>query len=97
MLKRLALAGLTLAALTPWVSAPVALLAGVAFGLSVGNPVPELTRRWQTWLLQGSVVGLGAGLDLAVVARVGAAGFGQTLLGLSLALGATLHLSLIHI
>ncbi|NDC39589.1 MAG: putative sulfate exporter family transporter, partial [Proteobacteria bacterium] len=38
-------------------------------------------------LLSASVVGLGASMDLAVVARAGLQGFGATLLGISMTLG----------
>jgi uncharacterized integral membrane protein (TIGR00698 family) len=77
--------------LTPWVSAPVALVAGIAFSLAIGNPYPEQSKKWQTRLLQGSVVGLGAGMNLLVVAKVGAAGVVQTFIGLTV----TLTLSLV--
>ncbi len=77
---------LALASLTPWASAPLALLAGIAFALVLGNPFPAQAKRWATWMLQLSVVGLGAGMNLAVVARVGLSGVGQTLVGLTVTL-----------
>lgn len=86
MLTRASFVALFAAALTPWVSAPVALLAGVAFALVVGNPYPEITKRWQPRLLQASVVGLGGAMNLGVVARVGLSGLGQTLIALTLTL-----------
>jgi uncharacterized integral membrane protein (TIGR00698 family) len=76
--KRAAFVVLLLGCLTPWVSAPVALVGGLALALAVGNPFAAQTKQWQTWLLQGSVVGLGAGMNLAVVTRVGLEGLGQT-------------------
>lgn len=82
---------LALASLTPWASAPLALIAGIAFALALGNPFPAQAKAWATWALQLSVVGLGAGMNLAVVARVGLAGVGQTLVGLT----ATLLLALL--
>lgn len=81
------------AALTPWVSAPVALLAGLAFSLLLGNPAPARTKQVSTWMLQGSVVGLGAGMNLAVVARVGSSGIVQTLVALSVTLSLSLLLA----
>lgn len=75
---------LAVGALTPWASAPLALVVGVVFSLGLGNPFATQTKTWQTWLLQASVVGLGAGTNLGVVARVGARGVGMTLVGLSL-------------
>lgn len=70
-------------------AAPTALVSGIALALTVGNRWPSKTKVLQTYLLQGSVVGLGFGLNLGVLARVGVAGLGQTLMGLSGALGLT--------
>ncbi len=64
-------------------AAPLALLAGVVLALAGLNRWPAETRRLQTWLLQGSVVALGAGMDLRVLLRVGASGVGYTLAGLT--------------
>jgi len=91
--KKAAFLALAVASLAPVVTAPMALLAGIAFSLLWGNPFPAQTKQWQTWLLQASVVGLGAGMDLLVVARVGGRGVGMTLVGLSLTLGASLVLA----
>lgn len=68
-----------LPAMPPW----AALLLGTALALSVGNPCARLTNRLSKWLLQAAVVGLGAGVNLAVVARVGTRGIGYTLVGLA--------------
>ncbi len=87
IVKQALFVALFVASLTPWVSAPIALLGGVAFSLLVGNPFPEFTKRWQPRLLQASVVGLGAAMNLGVVARVGLAGLGQTAFALSATLG----------
>jgi uncharacterized integral membrane protein (TIGR00698 family) len=87
-----AFVALALGALTPWVAPGLALLAGVAFAWLLGNPWPERTKVWATRLLQGSVVGLGAGMNLRVVAVVGSAGVVQTLLGLAFALAVALGL-----
>ncbi|MBL8951741.1 MAG: putative sulfate exporter family transporter [Myxococcaceae bacterium] len=84
---------LAAAALTPWASAPAALVAGVVFALAIGNPWPAPTRTAQTWLLQASVVGLGAAMNLSIVLRVGASGLVQTLLGITLTLGLALLLT----
>jgi uncharacterized integral membrane protein (TIGR00698 family) len=65
-----------------------ALLAGVAVALTAGNPWPARTARLAKWLLSLSVIGLGAGMDLRVVARVGLHGLGYTALTIALALGA---------
>ena len=73
-------------ALTPWVTAPLALVAGALLALTLGNPFPKQTRTAQTWLLQASVVGLGAAMNLSVVLRVGAAGVAQTAIAITLTL-----------
>jgi hypothetical protein len=77
------------AALTrfPFMSGALALLGGFLLALSLGNPYQDLTRRWTHTLLAASVVGLGAGMDLCVVARAGLQGLALWLLvsGLSLA------------
>jgi uncharacterized integral membrane protein (TIGR00698 family) len=86
MARRIVFIVLGLLALTPWVSAPIALVAGVIFAVTWGNPFAAQSKKLQTWMLQGSVVGLAAAMNLSVVLRVGAAGVGQTLLGLSVTL-----------
>ncbi|HEY2514288.1 MAG TPA: putative sulfate exporter family transporter [Polyangiaceae bacterium] len=67
-------------------SAGVALLLGIALALTLGNPWPGHTRALASKALTWSVVGLGAGMDLAVVGRVGIHGFGYTALGIGSAL-----------
>lgn len=78
--------GLVALALLPPVGAAMALLAGLVFALLWSNPFLAKSMQWQTWLLQASVVGLGAGMNLSMVAKTGLAGFGQTLLTLSVTL-----------
>ncbi|MCF7688902.1 MAG: putative sulfate exporter family transporter [Cephaloticoccus sp.] len=73
-----------LASLVPGMPPWAALLAGAAIALSLGNPCLIATSKASKWLLQLAVVGLGAGVNLAVVARVGQQGLGYTLLGLGL-------------
>ena len=92
-MKRIVFVALGLLALTPWVSAPIALVSGVIFAVTWGNPFASESKKLQTWMLQGSVVGLAAAMKLDVVLRVGAVGVGQTLLGLSLTLGLALILA----
>lgn len=93
MARRVVFVALALLSLTPWVSAPIALVSGVIFAVTWGNPFPTQSKKLQTWMLQGSVVGLAAAMNLSVVLRVGAAGVGQTLLGLTITLGLALLLS----
>ncbi len=87
MLKRVAFIAASAAALTPWVTAPVALLAGLAFSLVWGNPLPAQSKVAQRWVLQGAIVAMGAGMNLGAVLRVGVSGLGQTALTLGGTLG----------
>lgn len=93
MARRVVFVLLGLLSFTPWVSAPVALVTGVIFAVTWGNPFVTQSKKLQTWMLQGSVVGLAAAMNLSVVLRVGASGVGQTLLGLTITLGLALVLS----
>ncbi len=68
----------------PGVPAGVALAAGVAIALTVGNPHAARTRWIVKRLLPLSLVALGGGMDLAVVARVGVRGIGYTIATLAL-------------
>lgn len=86
-LKQAVFLALAAVALTPLASAPLALGAGVALALLVGNPFTVAAGRWTTPLLQVAVVGLGAATDLRTVARVGLHGLGYTTAGIALTLG----------
>jgi uncharacterized integral membrane protein (TIGR00698 family) len=59
-------------------SAAIALLSGVVFAIALGNPYLFRTRPLAQKLLQISIVGLGAGMDLIVVGRTGLSGIGYT-------------------
>jgi len=76
----------------PFVSTGAGLLLGLVLALAFGNPWLDRTRRVTGKLLALSVVGLGAGMDLRIVARVGAHGILYTVAGIAtaLALGAIL-------
>jgi uncharacterized integral membrane protein (TIGR00698 family) len=78
--------GVGAATLLPWFSSGSALLAGIAVALTVGNPWPARTRALAHRALTWSVVGLGAGMNLAVVGRVGLHGIGYTVVGIACAL-----------
>ncbi|MBL8917979.1 MAG: putative sulfate exporter family transporter [Myxococcaceae bacterium] len=93
MTRRVLFFALAAGALLPWVPTWVALLAGLAFGLSVEHPFPDQAKKAQTYLLQASVVGLGASMNLAVVLRVGVQGIGQTLVAITATLLAALGLA----
>jgi uncharacterized integral membrane protein (TIGR00698 family) len=72
--------------LFPFVSTGLGLLLGLALALAFGNPYLDRTRKATKTLLALSVMGLGAGMDLRVVARVGAHGIVYTVLGIATAL-----------
>lgn len=55
----------------PWISAPMALTTGILFGIVFGNWWSFDTSVWSKRLLQISVVGLGFGLNLPELIRVG--------------------------
>lgn len=93
MIRTAAFFLLAAAALWPGVPTWLSLGAGIAFGLSGAHPFPARTKQASTWLLQGSVVALGAGMNLGVVLQVGARGVVQTLVALTLTLLVTLGLS----
>jgi uncharacterized integral membrane protein (TIGR00698 family) len=62
---------------------------GIALALTVGNPSIKITKAWSGRLLQLSVVGLGAGMNLGAVFAAGSSGVVYTIIGiiLTLALG----------
>jgi uncharacterized integral membrane protein (TIGR00698 family) len=67
-------------------SPPMALVAGLAFGLSFVHPFPREGAEVTKFLLQASVVMLGFGMNLGEVIRAGRAGFLFTAIGLAFAL-----------
>jgi uncharacterized membrane protein YadS len=73
-------------ALTPWASPPAALAAGVLFALFCGNPYQVQAKSATKTLLQASVVGLGFGMNLPQVLKVGASGAVYTAAGIALTL-----------
>jgi uncharacterized integral membrane protein (TIGR00698 family) len=72
--------------LAPFMSSGLALLLGVLIAVAFGNPYLTRTRQLTHRLLAYSVMGLGAGMDLAVVGKVGLQGIGYTVIGISTAL-----------
>ena len=77
----------------PHISPGLGLLAGVLVALVFGNPYPKQSRVLARHLLAATVVGLGAGMDLRAVARVGATGFVATVVGISVCLALGLLLA----
>lgn len=78
--------------LLPIVSAGVALVMGMLFALIVGNPYLETTRRCAPILLQASVIGLGAAMNLMTIAAVGMHGALYTAVSISMTLALGLAL-----
>jgi uncharacterized integral membrane protein (TIGR00698 family) len=77
--------GLILSA-SGFISPPLALTAGILFGLTMAHPYLGDSRSLSKVLLQASVVALGFGMNLQEVLRAGRSGFVYTALGISLAL-----------
>ena len=75
-----------LTTLTPWISAPVALVGGFLFVQFLGNPFPAESGKVSSYLLKASVVGLGFGMNVDSALRVGRDGFWLTLCSITLIL-----------
>ncbi len=71
-------------------AAGLALLTGIAIALGAGNPYASRTKAWTPILLQLGVIGLGFGMDLTVVLRIGLHGIAWTMteIALTFTLGA---------
>lgn len=85
MRSRLARAGLLLGpavCLFHPIMPGLALGLGAGLGLLLGNPVPELTKRWITRFLGAAIVGLGAGANWGTVMQAGFQGAAITIVGL---------------
>src|ERR1035441_8447047 len=83
--KNIFFIGMILAA-SGLVSPPVALDGGIIYGFTFVHPFHLAARQLSKLLLQASVVGLGFGMDLAQVLRVGRSGFIYTAGSISFAL-----------
>jgi uncharacterized integral membrane protein (TIGR00698 family) len=83
--KAIFVAGLILAA-SGLVSPAIALLGGLIYGLSLPHPFASESRDLTKFLLQGSVVALGFGMNLHEVLRAGRSGFVYTALSITVAL-----------
>ncbi|MGZ0654990.1 YeiH family protein [Coraliomargarita sp. W4R53] len=68
------------------VSGAVALALGILLAQFGWNREPERWSHWAHRLLQISIIGLGAGIDLPTVAKAGLDGFGMTFVSISLIL-----------
>ncbi len=77
MAQNLFFIGLILSA-SGFVSPPLALALGLLFGLTLTHPFPGQAKQLSKLLLQISVIGLGFGMDLQQIIRVGKSGFVYT-------------------
>lgn len=66
----------------PFSSGSWALLLGILLSLIFTNPYFKYTKKYTSQLLQLSVIGLGAGMNLTVIAKVGIQGIGYTVSGI---------------
>src|SRR5216684_288390 len=71
---------------TGFISPPIALCAGLIFGLAFVHPFAGDSRALSRFLLQASVVALGFGMNLHEVLKAGRSGFLYTTIGISFAL-----------
>jgi len=71
---------------TPWMSSSIALVLGISLAMTLGNPFLEKTQKATSQLLAIAIVGLGCGMNLQTVARVGIEGIGYTITGIVLTL-----------
>lgn len=85
MSKNIFFIGLIVAA-SGLLSPPVALAAGIVYGFTFAHPFHVESRHLSRLLLQASVVGLGFGMDLHQVIRVGRSGFVYTAVSIAFAM-----------
>lgn len=70
------------------ISPAYALIGGALFALIVGNPFSRITDSAAQWMLKAAVVGIGAGMNLGLVWRIGVESFGYTVVTIGLTMGA---------
>ncbi len=83
--KNIFFSGLVVAA-SGLISTPLALLAGLIYGMSFPHPYHLDVKKLSAFLLQASIVGLGFGMNLHEVVRAGRTGFLYTALSISFAM-----------
>jgi uncharacterized integral membrane protein (TIGR00698 family) len=84
--KRIPFFALLAVVFLPLISPGISLLCGLLVGLFFIQPAPKKTKNITKLLLQFSIVGLGFGMNLFEVAKVGSNGFLFTLISLVLAM-----------
>ena len=68
---------------TGFISPPIALCAGIIFGLTLPHPYPADSKALSKFLLQASIVALGFGMNLHEVLKAGRSGFLYTAIGIT--------------
>jgi len=71
---------------TGFISPPIALCAGIIFGLSLLHPYAADAKALSKFLLQASIVALGFGMNLREVLKAGRSGFLYTAIGITFAM-----------
>jgi uncharacterized integral membrane protein (TIGR00698 family) len=72
----------TLLSLTPFITSGEALVMGIVLALVFENPYAVQAKKFTPKFLAISVMGLGAGMNLGVIGKVGVAGIGYTVIGI---------------
>lgn len=85
-LARIILPLAALSSLMPGMSSGMALILGLVLALGFGNPYSHRTKNLTHKFLALSVMGLGAGMNLNIIGKVGVQGIGYTVVGILVAL-----------
>lgn len=85
-LKQILFVVVSVFCLTPFCEAPVALLLGILFSFTLGHPFLKHNAKLTKYLLQGSVVGLGFGMNAIEALEVGKDGLVFTIISISFTL-----------
>lgn len=64
-----------------------AVICGIIFAVTIGNPFAKLTSKYTSTLLGLAIVGMGCAMNLIVVLKAGASGFVYTFIGIAAGLG----------
>ena len=65
----------------------LAVIAGIVFSVTVGNPFSEITGKYTSFMLGLAIVGMGCAMDLIAVLKAGCNGFVYTFIGIAMGLG----------
>lgn len=87
-IRKLFFTVLCIMCLTPFVSPPLALFAGMVTAQFIGHPYPHLNHKATQLLLQFSVVGLGFGMNMHEAMATGKEGFMLTIASIAITLAA---------